>query len=921
MGLVNSKHRPMLSGVGINSRGPLPGLAPGDRRDLGSGTFTGVATRRSDGKQMLVTNLHVLAGADRVPNSNIEFYRNVSGHEEMYQGGLSAAYRVGINPTGVDLDLRLNGYNEVDVAMCEATYDSVAAPRLHGAGHTARYIARGTVTPRVGMQLVLLGRETGEANVIVREVGVAHTLNKLSFTGAVVLNTETKKITPGDSGAPCFFKVRDGVYKLACIVYAGFDAKHGDQQQAYAFPASKAQDLLGIRFGKRAPVAKIVQSPLDVRHGDTVVLSGVESTDPDGDPLTYKWFQEPRVGGVGVELSSATAPVTMFTAPSQDTTLVFNLTVTNVVGDTATATVNVVVNAPEPAGPPAPEPPPDTLVDIPPLDIGKLIPEAWSKWLWADVWQGSCENRTRKRFRVSSKGRIEVRWVPDPEPTVWEETGPPTGETRGCGATKEVEQTVGNNCNDETRTVWVAAPEELEWTKTPTGNTRGCGETKETEYIRTSQCGDTETVWESTPEDTPPPSAWERTGNTRGCGPSHESEESRTLGCGGTETQWVSTPQAVPPGDWVDTAETRGCGPTQEKEQSRTDGCDNVFYQWVADPQPDPPGPWGRTGRTRGCGQNRESEESRTTPCGVVSKRWVSTPTEVPWGEWENVSPAQVRGCGATREVQQVRENECNDFEYRWVSSAEDDPWGDWTRTGNERGCGPAHEVEEERISEKCKNKQTRWLDDPVDEVFPAYTRTGATRGCGPTLEAEESTTGDCGTVRTRWVAAPLPDPWGNWAETGQERGCGPTHEKQMKRTSICGRTEYDWVADPESEEWGDWTDTGNQRWNGLELEKEQSRTSNCNNTQTRWLPEPEEWGDWSRTGSTRGCGPTKEAEESRTSNYNNTETRWVDTPEEETWGEWTRTGNTNELNPVDIEYEEERTSNCGNKETRWVTE
>ena len=61
MGQVDSKHRPILSGVGIYSIGPLPTHAPGDDHDqLGSGTLTAVARRDSDGKQVLVTNLHVL---------------------------------------------------------------------------------------------------------------------------------------------------------------------------------------------------------------------------------------------------------------------------------------------------------------------------------------------------------------------------------------------------------------------------------------------------------------------------------------------------------------------------------------------------------------------------------------------------------------------------------------------------------------------------------------------------------------------------------------------------------------------------------------------------------------------------------------------------------------------------------------------
>ena len=47
MGVTNTFHRPLTAGIGISAS------------DGSSATLTGLATRRADGKRVLVTNLHV----------------------------------------------------------------------------------------------------------------------------------------------------------------------------------------------------------------------------------------------------------------------------------------------------------------------------------------------------------------------------------------------------------------------------------------------------------------------------------------------------------------------------------------------------------------------------------------------------------------------------------------------------------------------------------------------------------------------------------------------------------------------------------------------------------------------------------------------------------------------------------------------
>ena len=244
MGNYAERHRPVMAGLRIKATRTIGGK-PATAR---VGTLTGLATRNSDGKQVLVTCMHTMAHG----------FGNAINHSEvMYQ----VDHQQKDDKIGTILysdPVSLVSPNTVDVAYCallggvEASYE----PHFHGHEYRPRIIP-GTKTPKPKLELIVLGGNVGAKKVeVLRLVDKPLKVKDASdvvaeFTGVVELgNTDLDsntsfKYLEGDSGAPCLFKVGENSYQMSAILFGGNE----DGTKAYAFPASAAEKELKITFG------------------------------------------------------------------------------------------------------------------------------------------------------------------------------------------------------------------------------------------------------------------------------------------------------------------------------------------------------------------------------------------------------------------------------------------------------------------------------------------------------------------------------------------------------------------------------------------------------------------------------------------------------------------------------------------------
>ena len=248
MGLPTREHRPLLAGLRIHRGSTVVGVDfPGNS----FGTLTGLATRRSDGQRVLVTNLHVMASDMRNPDAGVA----------MYQPGpripfLDTRYIVGRNLSWIDVM-----EEGLDVALVELDSDVEASFEVHNPDHRLIYLPFGSVNeslgtvmpgaiePTICMNVIIVGGTSGIIRAEVTNLNLAAGIidesgGRYNYENWIGLSTRFgDTMQDGDSGGPVLYEESPGNFRMGGIVSGPAGSS------IFATRANTVESALGITFG------------------------------------------------------------------------------------------------------------------------------------------------------------------------------------------------------------------------------------------------------------------------------------------------------------------------------------------------------------------------------------------------------------------------------------------------------------------------------------------------------------------------------------------------------------------------------------------------------------------------------------------------------------------------------------------------
>ena len=226
----------LMSGLRIDAEAPDSGQRSG-------GTLTAVATRNSDGKKVLVSNLHVLSPASFEP----------SGNERVYQGFDETSFI----PRKVDTisdwvrptEYTENGQShettaDVAVAMIDDGIETGYLVHNPGLGTPVLGpVVPGVEEPYLGMEVVRVGAVSGLSRATVVELDKdISTASGLRHLGLVAF-TDDPHVADGDSGAPYLAEIAPQTYRMVGVHAVS------NYLYSYGIPAPVVESGLGITFG------------------------------------------------------------------------------------------------------------------------------------------------------------------------------------------------------------------------------------------------------------------------------------------------------------------------------------------------------------------------------------------------------------------------------------------------------------------------------------------------------------------------------------------------------------------------------------------------------------------------------------------------------------------------------------------------